>query len=213
MIEKRSLVSSVVLLLLIVGMFSSSYFLHGVFENSVTHAEFYADRNPIVAGGIFVGLAAMSVVFGPFTSVFLIPAAVAIWGAVATFFLLLLGWVIGGIIAYGLGRFLGYPLVSRIVSKEKTDEMAHVVSSRATFALALVFRLIMPAETGYIFGLIRYNFLRYCIVMFIAELPFAFFGVWVSDAFVDQHFILFFSALIGGFRCLLSWPGVCADGI
>src|SRR3989338_11317244 len=76
--------------------------------------------------------------------------------------------------------------------------MAHVVSSRATFALALVFRLIMPAETGYIFGLIRYNFLRYCIVMFIAELPFAFFGVWVSDAFVDQHFILFFSALIGG---------------
>ena len=56
-----------------------------------------------------------------------------------------------------------------------------------TFPLLLLFRLAMPSETGYVFGLFRYDFCRYLLITFLAELPFAILIVYGSDAFIQTN--------------------------
>ena len=147
----------------------------------------YAESNNKAGMVLFTALAAISVLFGPFTSVFLVPPAILIWGPWLTFILLMIGWLIGGIGAYWIGRYVGHPLVSRILSKEKTNEWITFISNEATFLLAFLFRLALPAETGYVFGLVKYNFWKYVLIIFLAELPVGFLIVHAGDAFLNQN--------------------------
>ena len=168
-----------------------------VLTSMVAFFNIYALKNQILAGIIFLFFVILSVLLGPLTSTPIVPAALFLWDRWITFGLLITGWLIGGMTAYAIGKFIGYPLVARILSKEKVDKWQKFVLKETTFLLAFIFRLIMPAETGYIFGLVGYNFLDYFLITLLVELPIAAVLIWASDALLSRDFLQFIF-LIGG---------------
>lgn len=158
--------------------------------------ETYARTHAIVAFLLFYSFSALSVLLGPFTSVPLVPAALLLWGEVTTFALLMAGWFTGSMAAYGIGRGCGDAVVTLIISRERLDKWRLFLADRVSFPMALLFRLATPAETGYVFGIARYNIVRYMVIMLLVEIPLAGVVVWMGDALLGQD-IPRFAALMG----------------
>ena len=159
----------------------------------------YGDTHTLWAVAFFVGFSVLSVLFGPFTSVFLVPVAIILWGSIVTFFLLVFGWFIGSVAAYAIGLSLGYPLVAKIVSREKLDEWIAFMSREATFFLAFLFRLALPAETGYVFGVVKYPFWKYAAIVIIVEVIVAAVVIGAGDAALENDVVKFIGLVVGVF--------------
>lgn len=178
--------------------------------SSVIQKEFYlivnifnelVIQNEILAVLVFILLAVAAALISPLTSIPLVPIAVVIWGSLPTTIFLLSGWLIGDTISYFVGRYLGYKTVCYFVSAEKIDELSSVVKKHTTFFKGLLLRLVLPAELGYAFGIIRYNFLSYLLLTLLAELPFAIISTYASEAVISGDtikFLLLMIALITG---------------
>ncbi len=64
---------------------------------------------------VFVLLAALSAMLAFVSSAMLVPVALYVWGPVVCFLLLWTGWFLGGLAGYAVGRYLGRPVVHRLV--------------------------------------------------------------------------------------------------
>lgn len=179
------------LTLAVAALFGSSVYLQQIFSDSVQIFEVFADEHPVAAPLSFILLAIASVVLGPFSSIPLTPFAIAAWGVPLTLFYTMCGWFIGGAIAYAVGRYAGKPVVGWIIGSERLEEWLAAIRPKLTFPILLLFRLAMPAETGYVFGIVGYNLKRYLLIIFLAEIPFALLGVYASKAFLDSGWATF----------------------
>lgn len=132
-----------------------------------------------------------SVLLGPFTSAPLVPIAILLWGSWATYWLLLSGWIAGGMIAYLIGSHLGRAIVLRIVSAQNILAWEEFITNRVNLLVAFLFRLAMPAETGYIFGVAHYDFGRYIFITATIEAITAAVLVFAGTALISRDFIKF----------------------
>lgn len=165
------------------------YLIVGIFNELVI-------QNEILAVFVFILLAAVAALISPLTSIPLVPIAVVIWGSIPTAVFLLSGWIIGDAISYFIGRYLGYKTVCYFVSAEKIDELSSTVKKHTTFLKGLLLRLVLPAELGYAFGIIRYNFLSYLLLTLLAELPFAIISTYASEAVISGDTIRFLALIV-----------------
>lgn len=176
------------------GLLSSG----GFTDKAVEFLQLYSREDRLLAYGFFTLLAMIGVLLGPFTSAPVVPIALLLWGTWTTLGLLVAGWMLGGICAYAIGNFFGYPVVSMVLSRERADAWRELASHRLTFMWALLFRLSMPAETGYIFGMAKYHFLKYLAATFIVELATGAVLVWGGDALVSRDILQFTAWIAGG---------------
>jgi uncharacterized membrane protein YdjX (TVP38/TMEM64 family) len=52
----------------------------------------------------------------------------------------------------------------------------------------LLFQLALPSEIpGYVLGLVKYNFARYCLSLGLAELPYALLTVYLGASFLERR--------------------------
>jgi len=79
----------------VVLVFAPSAYLQGIFNNFTEVLAAYTAEHPVSGPAVFIGLAAASVLLGPFSSIPLVPAAVALWDIVPTFIYLMTGWLLG----------------------------------------------------------------------------------------------------------------------
>jgi uncharacterized membrane protein YdjX (TVP38/TMEM64 family) len=182
------------LLLFVAVIFYSSAFLQSVFSRYNDVVAFYIKHHPVIGILSFLGLAALSVMLGPFTSIPLVPPAITAWGVGDTFLFLFVGWLLGDTLAFVVGRFVGYPLVAKIMGKASLDESLATLQKRLSFLLLFLFRLATPSETGYVFGILKYSFKKYFLITALVELPFAILVVYASDALLEagwQQFVVY----------------------
>ncbi|MGK2859315.1 MAG: TVP38/TMEM64 family protein [Thermoanaerobaculia bacterium] len=146
---------------------------------------------------VFVLFSALSAMFAFLSSAVLVPIGVYVWGATLTFVLLWLGWLLGGVCAYTIGRYLGRRVVVWFVDPDKLRRYEGRLSQRARFPVVLLFQLALPSEIpGYLLGLLRYPFWLYIGALAIAELPFAAGAVSLGKSFLRR-----------------DWPALAAVGI
>jgi uncharacterized membrane protein YdjX (TVP38/TMEM64 family) len=158
----------------------------------------YANRYPVASVVIFIGLAALSVIFASFSSVWLVPVAIFMWGDGYTLVVLLTGWYIGAMCSYGIGRYAGYPIVSSFVRPETFDHYRTLLfDGPDAFGLILISRFVLPSEfPGYILGAARYHFGKYFLATVLSEIPYALITVYAIDAVLKKDItLLFFGAL------------------
>lgn len=177
-------------------LFWYSSVLQGAFYVIVGFFNELVLRNEPLAALLFILIATAAALVSPFTNIPLVPVAVAIWGVVPTTVLLLGGWIIGDLLAYFIGRYLGYPAVRYLISAERFDGWVSTVKAHTSFSLALFLRLALPAELGYAFGIIRYHAGKYILITFLAELPIAVIATYASEAIILGDTVQFF-AIIG----------------
>jgi len=146
--------------------------------------------HPVLGAVLFVLLSAASAMVAFFSTGVIVPVALVTWGAGGTFALLWLGWILGGIVAYSLGRFLGRRVVTALTSGEALA-YGDRISARAPFGLILLFQLGLPSEIpGYVLGVLRYPFLTYLTSLALAELPYGVATVYLADSFIERRGVL-----------------------
>ena len=190
----RKILITFILVIIMAFLFWSSFSLQNIFYEIVFFIENYTYQNQILAIIIFIILAALSAMLSPFSSIPFVSAGIIIWGNFMTISFLLIGWMIGAIVAYSIGYFSGYPLVNQFYFPEKIKYYKERISDKTGFLMVLFFRFAIPAEiTGYALGIIRYHFGKYFLATFIAELPFAIIAGYASDALVAKKPVIFIS--------------------
>ena len=193
------------LLLVLLGALASSDSLHEIILRLVEPAERIIVEHPRLGVTLFIVFSALSAMIAFFSTALITPVAVETWGAGVSVVLLWIGWMLGGISAYGIGRSLGRPVVRALTSHDALDRFENRISSRAPFGLVLLFQLAMPSEVpGYVLGIARYQFLKYILILGMVELPFAIGTVYLGASFLQQRSYLLFTIGAAGIA-LTTW--------
>ena len=187
------------------GLLASSEGMHRRIIQMIALAEPMIEQHPAWGALLFVLWAALSAILMFVSSLLLVPIGVKAWGAVGCFFLLWIGWFLGGVATYSLGRQLGRPVVRRLLSAEAIARYESRIPRGGSFLTALLVQLSVPSDiAGYFFGLFKFPVRVYLIALAIGELPYALGTVFLGDAFVQRRFVvLLASAGIAGVA--LAW--------
>ena len=176
------------LLVLALGVLASSDSFHTLVLRLIAPAERIITDHPVLGATLFIVFSALSAMVAFFSTAVITPVAVETWGAGPSIALLWVGWMLGGVCAYGIGRSLGRPVVRALTSPDALDRFENHISSRAPFGLVLLFQLAMPSEVpGYVLGVARYRFVKYLLILGMVELPFAIGTVQLGASFVEQR--------------------------
>ena len=188
----RSTVGTFLLLVVVGFLFWYAAPLQELFFDAVSLLEHFDENDHLIAVFIFVGLSAAAALLGPVGIAPLAPPAVALWGSTETFVWILLGWLIGGFVSYGLGYWGGYPLLKFFLSERHAQIAERFIQRRVPFGVVLLGRLALPAELlGYGLGVVRYPLGLFALATVIAEIVFALLTVYAGQAFITQNTTLF----------------------
>jgi len=157
--------------------------------------EKYVGQNKLLGIFIFLFIAILSALLSPLTNAPLIPVAVALWGVMPTMMILFTGWIVGDIIAYHIGRYIGGPLFRYIISAKRFDKWVDEIQKHTRFYMLLLLRVALPAELGYAFGILRYSFGKYMLITLLAEIPFVLITTYASEAILEGNRLEFFSLM------------------
>jgi uncharacterized membrane protein YdjX (TVP38/TMEM64 family) len=141
---------------------------------------------PVLGALLFLLLAAISAMFAFVSIAILVPVAVYVWGEPLSMLLLWVGWILGGVTAYGVARLLGRRVVHWLTAASALNRLEHRLRPDTPFSLILLFQLGLPSEIpGYVLGLVRYPFGRYLLALAIVELPYTIATIYLGAGVVS----------------------------
>ena len=179
-------------IIVVAGLIAASDTLHDQTEQIIVWIEALISRFPVLGMLVFVLLAMVSAMLAFFSSAVFAPIAIFAWGKTVTLVLLWLGWFLGGIVSYCIGRFLGRSVASMLIGEEKIANWRYQVQGRTRFVHILLFQAAVPSEIpGYVLGILRYKFPLYLTALAITELPYALAAVYLGESFLKGQSLVF----------------------
>lgn len=173
-------------LIIVAGVIAASESLHDEAAALIVWSEGVIALYPYLGMAIFVLLSMLSAMVAFFSSAILVPVAVYSWGKATCLVLLWLGWLLGGIASFCVGRFLGRRFAAMLIGEEKIAGWQTQVSERTRFIHILFFQAIVPSEIpGYVLGILRYRFSYYLAALAITELPYVVGVVFLGEFFLQ----------------------------
>lgn len=173
--------------MLLVSLLASDS-LHARLQQALSAAEPVISTHPLWGSALFLLLAAASAMLAFFSSALLVPVAVYSWGPAGTLLLLWLGWLLGGVAAYGLGRYFGRPLVRSLTSRRMSEFYLERLPAQVDFPIALLVQLALPSEVpGYLCGVLRVRFATYVAALALVEAPFAVGAVLLGESLLQRE--------------------------
>jgi len=183
-----------ILALLVAGavLITMSDTLYAALVALLTTVEEIITAHPVSGTSLFVAFAAVSAMLAFVSTALITPVAVHTWGEPLSLLLLWSGWTLGGVCAYGIGRYLGRPVVTSLTSGALLSRYEKQISMQAPFSLVLLFQMALPSEVpGYLLGLVRYRFAKFVMALALAELPFALATIYLGASFIERRALLF----------------------
>ena len=161
-------------------------------EELIMLAETIISRYPAPGMLIFVLLAIASAMLAFYSSAFLVPIGVYTWGSTVCFMLLWIGWLFGGVLTFAMGRYLGRPIISKIIGESRFTKFEGQVGRHAKFVHVLLFQAALPSEIpGYVLGALHYRFVLYLAALALTELPYALGTVYLGTSFIERNNTVF----------------------
>lgn len=166
----------------------SSDNLYHIFENIIKFTESIIYQFPTAAMLLFVILAMASAMLAFYSSTILVPIGVYTWGTTGCFILLRIGWILGGILSFGIGYNYGRTVATKLVGDSRFANFNNYIDRHAKFIHILLFQAALPSEVpGYLLGALRYQFSYYLMALAIAELPYAIGTVFLGANFLQRN--------------------------
>jgi uncharacterized membrane protein YdjX (TVP38/TMEM64 family) len=160
------------LLIMVAGLIAGSETLLDKSHEIIMLAEPVIAGYPLLGRLLFILLAVGSAMLAFFSSAILTPIGIYAWGTVETFVLLWIGWLIGGMVSFLVGRYLGRSVVSLLLGESRLSTWETQVGRHTKFIHILLFQAAVPSEIpGYVLGILRYRFSFYLAALAITELP------------------------------------------
>ena len=184
---KRRIVVLTVLCI-VFAILASSDHIHDGLVSFIATSEQIIENHRVLGACIFVALAAISAMMAFVSVALIIPIAVYTWGPLITVFLLWMGWILGGILAYSIARFLGRRVVRWLTAEAGLKRVESYINDKTPFSLVLLFQLALPSEIpGYLLGLVKYPLKTYLLALSIAELPYTLATVLLGDSLLNKR--------------------------
>ncbi len=154
---------------------------------------------------IYILLVIASVVFAPVTFIPLIPVASSIFGASHTAMYTIIGWSIGGLIAFSIAQDYGKPIVNKFASLKKIEEIQELVPQKVLFLNITLLKIFFPFDLlNYALGVLtKMKKLHFFFANLLSSIPFAFFFSFAGKLEIFQQIILFI--LGGGLFMVISY--------
>jgi uncharacterized membrane protein YdjX (TVP38/TMEM64 family) len=192
---------------IVAALLAYSEEIHRQVVNAIALAEPVITTSPVFGAIVFVVLAALSAMLVFFSGLLLVPIGIEAWGPLVCFLLLWVGWFLGGVVTYSIGRRFGRPAVLRMLSEEKMARYENRIPASSSFVAAVLTQLVLPSDiSGYFFGMLGYRARVYLGSLALAELPYALGTVYLGTAFVQRQYLLLLSAAVVGMVILgLAW--------
>ena len=182
----RRHIVTVGLLIVAAGLISGSETLHDKADALIVWAESVIELSPHIGMAVFVLIAMLSAMLAFFSSAVFVPVAVYTWGAGVTFILLWAGWLLGGVVSFCIGRFLGRRVAAILIGEEKLAGWQSQLTQRSRFIHILLFQAALPSEIpGYVLGILRYRFSLYLTALAITELPYVIGVIYLGESFLS----------------------------
>lgn len=164
---------------------------HAFVTRLVAAVEGIAGAHPVLGGGVFVLLAALSAMLFFLSSTLLVPVGVMAWGAPTCALLLWTGWWLGGLASFAIGWRWGRRVAGWFVPPERLAPYEARAAAGASFGLIVLFQLALPSEVpGYVLGTVHASPARYLAALALAELPYAVGTVLLGAGFLDRRYAL-----------------------
>ena len=147
--------------------------------------------HPVWGAVVFTAISALGAILVFVSSWLLVPLGVQAWGPVGCFLLLWAGWFVGGIVTYSVGRYLGRPVVRRLLPEPVITRYEGHIPVGGRFLPALLVTVSVPSDiAGYFFGLVKYPAGVYLGALVIGEIPYGLAAVFLTDAFLQRKMSL-----------------------
>lgn len=172
-------------LITVAGLIAASDTLHDKADALIVWAERVIALSPHLGMLAFVLIAMLSAMLAFFSSAVFVPVAVYTWGTSVTLVLLWAGWLLGGVVSFCIGRFLGRRVAAILIGEEKIAGWQSQLSQRSRFIHILLFQAVVPSEIpGYVLGILRYRFSFYLTALAITELPYVIGVIYLGESFL-----------------------------
>jgi uncharacterized membrane protein YdjX (TVP38/TMEM64 family) len=202
--QHRRRILVLVAMILAITLIAAIEPLHRAVRSLIELAEPIIQQHAFAGAVVFVLLSALSAMVVFFSTAIITPIAVNAFGPVTALLLLWLGWILGGVAAYAIGRFFGRNVVTWFVEPERILDYERRAGGLVTFGHVLLFQLAVPSEIpGYVLGLAGCRFRTFIAAMALGELPFAIGAVYLGESFLNRNYMLLFAIGIAG--AALSW--------
>ena len=147
-----------------------------------------ADASPWQAALLVILFAAASAMLAFISTGLIVPFVVYTWPPGVALLLLWTGWLLGGVCAYTVGRFLGRPVIRTILTADVMERYEQRFTSRMSFGMVVLVQLALPSEIpGYLLGAAGYSFISYLAALGLAELPYALATVCIGLGLVARE--------------------------
>ena len=187
------------IIIIVAGLITGSDTLHTKIEDILVASETIISRFPLLGMLLFVLLAMVSAMLAFFSSAILVPIGVYAWGSITCFVLLWIGWLLGGVTSFGIGRYLGRPVASKLIGETRLTRFEKQLGRHARFIHILLFQAALPSEVpGYVLGTLRYRFSLFLLALAIVELPYALGTVYLGTRFLERDIVLLMLIGFGG---------------
>lgn len=206
-IERHRRLMILLAAVVVAALLASSVGIHQQIVALLALAEPVIAAHPVWGAVIFTGLSALGAILVFVSSWVLVPLGVAAWGPVWCFVLLWTGWFLGGVVTYSVGRYLGRPMVRRLLPEPIIARYEGRIPVGGRFLPALLVTVSVPSDiAGYFFGLVRYPAGVYLTALGIGEIPYGLGTVLLTDAFLQRRLSLLLGlAGVTGLVTLLLW--------
>jgi uncharacterized membrane protein YdjX (TVP38/TMEM64 family) len=183
----------------LIGLAAASDTFHARSRELIELCETIIADFPLLGMALFTLLAAVSAMLAFFSSAILVPVGIEAWGLTVCFLLLWGGWFLGGVLSFGVGRFLGRVVVERVVGIERLAGFERRLNRGTRFVHILLFQAMLPSEIpGYVLGTVRYRFAPFALALAVVELPYALGTIYIGESFLEQRGWLLIALAAGG---------------
>jgi len=170
---KKNKIKAVIPVAIIVALFVVSAFYSQKYDEE---AKIFVEGGGVFGMVAYVIIAVIATVAAPVSAGPLIPIAANAWGVAITAALSILGWTIGSLVAFAIGRRYGLPLAQKFFSVRNLENMHKHIPQERIFWSVVLLRIMIPVDLlSYalgIFGVLGWR--RYTLATIIGITPFAF---------------------------------------
>ncbi len=135
---------------------------------------------------VYISLEIVSIVVVPVTTIVLVPLAVDFFGPFLAAIYSIIGWLMGGALAFLIARHFGRPIVKKLFNIKEIEKYRKYISEDIGFWTVVLLRLLLPVDIlSYALGLFSViSFRRYMLATLIGITPFAFIFAYTGQALI-----------------------------
>lgn len=144
---------------------------------------------------LYVAMAALAVIIPLWSNIMLIPFGTAAWGAVASAAFIILGWWIGSVVSFAIGKTARPWLLRQFPKLARFDYVDRLISVHHPFASLVFLRMTFPVDVlSYALGMFstKVGHAQNAITTLVGILPFAFVFAYIPRVDSMTSFLLLF---------------------